>query len=596
LFADFDMRVATDRVREIGGLGLVYFVLASVSIELARYGEGVTFLWPATSLLLTFLVVRPTQVWPWALIVSAAASWTASVCFGVGAWAGIPVAAAATFEALLSAYVLRRVSVDVFAFEDLKPLGLFVLTAGVIAPGISGLVGAIAIAHHERDHVWRIWHSWFLAHGLGTVTFAPLLMLLMRGDLRRMHSDATFARHAEGFGLWFLVALTSFIVFYNDQKQLLFLPLLPLLLTAFRMGRMGAAMSLVIMACIGGVLTALGLGPIGLMPGSTGSRVDFFQLYLAVAVMMVLPVAAELKRRRGLFLSLQRSEASYRLMAEKLADTLIHTDIDGRIRFASTAIFELSGYRASDAVDMNARDFVSPDDLALFEDARLRALASPEQSVEVEYRALTRDGLFEWRETRMRGYADEQGKPAGVIMVVRDSNSRRSVQNELTSQATTDPLTGSPNRRVFWSRLSYLHGEVAAGHDTGFLALLDLDFFKSINDQFGHLMGDAVLKAVADVVKDVLGQADLVARIGGEEFGVILWGLDEDSATQSCERIRLAISELNLAAPDGRAVPVTASIGMAEIASDVTALESFERADRALYDAKFGGRNQVRAA
>jgi two-component system cell cycle response regulator len=160
--------------------------------------------------------------------------------------------------------------------------------------------------------------------------------------------------------------------------------------------------------------------------------------------------------------------------------------------------------------------------------------------------------------------------------------------------ATTDGLTGLINRRAF---VQELKREIDRASRTGSptsLLLLDLDHFKTINDTHGHGAGDAVLVAVAKTLQKESRAYDLVGRWGGEEFIVALPSTGEDRALIVAERLREAIAKLKVTSHDGTAVTLSASIGAAQLAPNAESLDQLvDRADRAMYRAKVGGRNRV---
>jgi diguanylate cyclase len=128
------------------------------------------------------------------------------------------------------------------------------------------------------------------------------------------------------------------------------------------------------------------------------------------------------------------------------------------------------------------------------------------------------------------------------------------------------------------------------------VAVIDIDHFKSINDRYGHQSGDRVLKGVADVLRAQLRAEDFIARHGGEEFVVVLPGSSLDQAFVVCERMRTAIETCTFRSRE-EVVPVTISLGVAELSGKEAAETAIERADKAMYEAKSKGRNQtVRAA
>jgi two-component system cell cycle response regulator len=170
---------------------------------------------------------------------------------------------------------------------------------------------------------------------------------------------------------------------------------------------------------------------------------------------------------------------------------------------------------------------------------------------------------------------------------------RESMSNTLRL-AMVDPLTGLYNRRY---AMQYLGKAIdrAAGHDRNLFAMmLDLDNFKGLNDRHGHPAGDRVLEAVAARLQDNLRGVDLVARIGGEEFLVVIADVPRRKALEIAERIRCAIGQSPYDIGGGVMVPVTISIGIAPAARGAeTEADLLKAADRALYAAKGQGRDMV---
>lgn len=176
----------------------------------------------------------------------------------------------------------------------------------------------------------------------------------------------------------------------------------------------------------------------------------------------------------------------------------------------------------------------------------------------------------------------------------RDAERHRERAREMEAHAQRDPLTGLGNRREVARRLPRLLQEAAATEHPIALAMLDLDNFKQINDRFGHPVGDRVLVAAAQVLRDSVRATDLVARTGGEEFLAVLPDAPPGRAREVCERIRARIEGGDWAAI-APGLTVTISIGLAAAPPyDETALTA--RADAALYRAKSAGRNRVLVA
>jgi diguanylate cyclase (GGDEF)-like protein len=175
----------------------------------------------------------------------------------------------------------------------------------------------------------------------------------------------------------------------------------------------------------------------------------------------------------------------------------------------------------------------------------------------------------------------------------REAERQRARAQSLEADTRRDPLTGLGNRRAVDHQLPALLKDTAAAGRPVTLAILDLDHFKRINDSHGHRVGDQVLVALAQLLRDCVRQADLVARIGGEEFLVVLPNANESRALEVCERIRQRVAGHDWAAV-APGLTVTLSAGLASAPPyDETALAT--RADQALYRAKALGRDRVEA-
>ncbi len=181
----------------------------------------------------------------------------------------------------------------------------------------------------------------------------------------------------------------------------------------------------------------------------------------------------------------------------------------------------------------------------------------------------------------------------GVITLYTDITERKAFEKRLIDMATRDELTGLINRREFFTLAT--HEEERAkreGHVVSVM-MVDADYFKKINDTYGHAVGDNVLRDLADNCRKIFRKTDVVGRYGGEEFSVMLPGAQEDMAKIIAERLRTSVAE-SIVHTDKGDVNYTISIGIAcATGKDVRIEELLDRADRALYTAKAQGRNRA---
>ncbi len=197
-------------------------------------------------------------------------------------------------------------------------------------------------------------------------------------------------------------------------------------------------------------------------------------------------------------------------------------------------------------------------------------------------------------------------KLAGVLLLILlaytsvaalDASARAArATAELRRLATTDELTGLANRATLLAQLERESARAARNGHPLCLAILDVDHFKRINDLHGHPAGDDVLRTVARVLQEGTRGHDLVGRIGGEEFAILMPETSREQAIHVCERLCRAMEATPIPLPGGRESTVTFSTGIAPLSRDESSSHLVSRADAALYEAKYGGRNQVKLA
>jgi diguanylate cyclase (GGDEF)-like protein len=176
----------------------------------------------------------------------------------------------------------------------------------------------------------------------------------------------------------------------------------------------------------------------------------------------------------------------------------------------------------------------------------------------------------------------------GFLLLCKQKDER-----QLRTLATTDSLTGLINRYAFMDEAERAHSLAIRSQQALTLLMVDIDHFKQLNDRHGHAAGDHALFVFTRAAKRTLRKHDLMGRLGGEEFAVLLPGTAISEAVEAAERLRLAIAGATVEVADGRH-SMTVSIGLAQVLDEETVSAALVRADRALYRAKRDGRNRVR--
>lgn len=298
------------------------------------------------------------------------------------------------------------------------------------------------------------------------------------------------------------------------------------------------------------------------------------------------------------FVSVQQDISQYvlaerknRLFARALdatSDPVILTDSAARIIFVNTAFTNVTGYSADEVVGETPAILQSGMHDALFYSAMRQSLAAG-QDCRATFTNRRRDGSLYHAEQSISPISDEKGRITHYVSVSKDISDRVGKEQALLYAATHDKLTGLHNRLSGEKVLSdaYLN---AVKHKASFtLIVCDIDYFKLINDRFGHPVGDRVLTDVARILRQAVRSRDTVIRWGGEEFLIVLDNCSQAPAMELAERIRNRVE----AHQDAAVGKLTLSLGLATLTPGETVEQLFARADAALYEAKRGGRNRL---
>ncbi|EPR17074.1 diguanylate cyclase [Sphingobium indicum IP26] len=576
-------------------LGCAYFLMAALALASSRFEGGLAFIWGANALLMAYLLTSRAGAWPGALIVCGVASALSTALWGMGTLAAVPMAVINLLEALIVALICRRFAPGGKFAGSMQRLFVFILALCGPANLIAGLAAATVASALTTVPFASSLLQWYTGHVLGGLTCTPILMMLMRGELRRWFGQTPPRGKWEALGLLLLFALATAFVFYAARYPLLFALLLPMVAIVFRLGNLGAAASVMILAMIGGMATMTGHGPLYMIPGTLGERMQFFQLFLAFSFLLSMPIAAELNSRRRLFQMLQESEARYRAIAENSGDVVLNISVGGVIEYASPAAAEQIGCAPELLIGQDAANLVDPADRDQVIATLDRALDQPGEVQTVEFRPFISAQGSEWCEMVARAVVDERGLPTGVVSTIRDMSRHKARQRALQQVAALDSLTGADTRRAFLEKLEeemlrVRHGARAC------LLLIDIDHFKAVNDCYGHGAGDRVLAGFVERLRPGLRGGDSIGRLGGEEFAILLSGTDVVRASMICERLREMVTAHPVQIDSGEVIPVTFSAGLVGLGSQSDAQAVLEAADKALYNAKHSGRNCLRLA
>jgi diguanylate cyclase (GGDEF)-like protein/PAS domain S-box-containing protein len=307
-------------------------------------------------------------------------------------------------------------------------------------------------------------------------------------------------------------------------------------------------------------------------------------------------VLSDLTRQVAQERRLKENEAWFAALVQGADDyAILNVDGDGRVCDWNVSGKRLFGYVSAEIVGKHASEVVTSGkpNAAAFGD-RLREASRDGWHLDEGWRRRADGGRF-WGTCMVLpiNIATEDASMSArrYLMVVRDVTKRRHSAEELRRLLTEDHLTGVLNRHCFLERAERELSRQVRHGGRCCIAMVDADHFKAVNDTHGHAAGDAALRAIADVLQTETHVDDLVGRLGGEEFAVLMPATTPELAEQVAERLRAGVAALRLE-HEGQAILLTVSVGIAE-GSTADLKQLLRDADAALYDAKHSGRNRV---
>lgn len=575
--------------------------LCCLSVALAtgviRFVFEAHLIWIANGVLLAFLLLAARRRWPAFIAAGFAAQLAASALTGLPWRMNLLLTSLNMFEVAVAALQLRGRSTEPPRFAERSYLIRFAGLAVTLAPLASGSLLWLISTLWPRFGPPSPFFEWIASDSLGIAVATPVSVAILRGDFKNQH---TFKRH--GVYLLLVFALTLSVFMQNRIPLVFFLfPLLAMVLV--RMGMGWAALSTLFVAVTGSWLTLLGKGPFATAhPQAPEQPILTVQIFIGSAVLLLYCISILLEREQSVIRQLERIAALHALVSENSRDAIILADLNGCRSYVSTAGEHL-GWKPEDLLTQSGVEMIHPDDQQRAQNV-IHELNTGIESAMIECRIKQPDGEFIWVEASLRLVRDpETGQPSGILNVVRDVSERKQAEkklqeayNAVEALAITDALTGLANRRRFDQYLTTEWRRSQRDRQPLSLVMIDADKFKSYNDTYGHQRGDNCLKQIAEACMDVVSRpGDLIARFGGEEFVVVLPNTESEGALHIANEICDALRSRRLPHSGNAPGIVTISAGCATIIPRFGKHmpDLIELADKALYKAKFNGRNQV---
>ena len=579
-----------------------------IADSLAEGTAGFEYIWPANAILLAMLVTSPARQWPVYLVAGFFANFLARWATGGSLWLIVGIPLSNSLEIYLAAIATRRWAGVSSRLGGRGEIGYFLLFAVIVAPAISSTFAAMLSTVIAGVSYGSIFTVRYLAHALGMAVFFSPVMAIRIGDAGVLFRYARLPEAAMVFG-----ATTGVIalVFWQNQYPLLFVIFPFLVWSAFRFGFVGVMASLLLTTCIGVGATVAGHGPLALIPGADDvERIFILQFFLVVANFATLPIAVTLEERRLQDTKLRESEERFRFLSENSSDLILLLGLDGLRKYVSPSFTEILGWSPDEVIGKSVYGSMHPDDAVTLENV-MRAVNRGDKSYGnpfmATFRTLHKDGHSVWMEVHIRRVDDPTtGTPLELVVTGHDVTARKAAEEQLAianrqleELARNDGLTGIANRRSFDETLTREWLRSMREKQPLALLMLDIDWFKLLNDLHGHGSGDRALQQIAQIVAGAMRRpGDFAARYGGEEFALLLPNTPLAGAMIVAENIRIGVQELKIENANTIFGVATISIGVASIAPrpgmDPALL--VETADQALYRAKHQGRNRVEGA
>ncbi len=308
----------------------------------------------------------------------------------------------------------------------------------------------------------------------------------------------------------------------------------------------------------------------------------------------ILSVIKNITERKNLEIKLIKSEEIHRLLADNANDVIWVMDLTGKFTYMSPSVEKLRGYTIEEVMAQTKDELLCPSSREYLEKGLEDAIYCVQNSLPFkifrgDMEQPCKDGTTVWTDLTVSGIYDKDNQFLGMLGVSRDITARRKMEDEIKRITELDHLTQVYNRLKLDAVIK-LESERSRRSNALFaIILLDIDNFKRINDTFGHLVGDEVLKDFSQILMTNIRKIDVIGRWGGEEFMIILPESDVCAGRTLAEKLRIKLNEhsfLNVG-------NITASFGIAEFENGISEMELVLRVDQAMYKAKNLGKDQV---
>ncbi len=576
-------------------VGVAYYLLARLGIALSTPPEYIASFWAPNTVILSALLLTDKRYW-WIFIITLAPAITIP-----NLQADYTLLRSTTFyvancvEILIAAFVLKPILGDQIRLDRLREMGLFIVWAVLIAPISSAFIASIVSFFEAGVNYWLVWRIWFLADALGHLALTPVIILFISSSFGWIKENS-FARLCEASILILCLIVVGLLALGTDTTgsyPALIFTLIPIFLwVAFRFGPRGISTSVLIITLLTIWNAVNGRGPF--IIGSNEENVLSLQLFLISISIPMMLLSSLFTEHKQIEKTLRESNERFRASFTNASIGMALVSLDEKIVEANQALYNMLGYTQHELIGGFFKDITHPDDIEKSVEHHKKLISGEIESYSFEKRYLHKQGHDVWGLLSVSLVRSNDNSPLYYIVQIQNISESKQATELLTYQASHDALTGLVNRREFERRTERLLSTLQKGGEGQHaLCFMDLDQFKVVNDTCGHTAGDEMLRQISSILQRVIRHRDTLARVGGDEFGVLMEYCSLDDAHRVAASLQKAIQDYNFIWEE-HTFRVGVSIGLVPITEIIPSLtELLKEADAACYIAKDKGRNRI---
>lgn len=564
-----------------------YIFIAFFAIKFTSYQSGHATIWPADALMLASIFSGKIKSIKTATFLTFFSDLIVHLLCGRYSFLIIFYASIHAFQILLSFYAFKKYIPKGVVFSSYRSILLFNLSSGIIFPSVCALLGTVANAIQSGSFSIANFSGWFFSLSLGNIAFTRPFTYFLTGETwRKCKSVFSEKFNASIFIVSIVFTISvSFSVFYQNQYPFLFIPNALVIGNSLLCGEIFGSTTVMILSIIAIVLTFEHYGPISLMQTGHLGYTVVLQIYLSFMVFTERAVSIIFMRNENLVRSISAREQMLDLVLSNATDCVVSVDRNGLCRWGGGACLELLGKSSSDIVGESIIEILGCNAV---DNAKMRSFFS-DNSIELNnfsFNSRCRAPLI--LSVSLRKLIVE-GIIAGAIVTIHDITMEAEKVDEAEKRAGRDQLTHLLNRFGFYERIKEF---TCLSEPVFCITYIDIDHFKSINDTYGHEVGDLMLGKLSNILLSEMRESDIVSRFGGDEF--VIATLSDKSTTKAIlqrvvDRVRLEAFEIS----KDKKINITISCGFSSYEPGKRIDMLIQEADSALYDAKRSGRDRV---